>query len=190
MGKVFLPAGEWYDFFRDIRYDGDQEMLIEIQPDEIPCYVKAGAIIPMQSVVQHTKEQPEPVLHLHVYYGSDSSSFTYYDDDGATYAFENGAYYKRLIHFNPASNSLLLEQPEGSFMPFFTRVRIYLHGFGELAYVTINGHQVATQKTNYRFISPISNFDPFEFNADLSKEILNLRYIEFNDEPKLTELKW
>lgn len=190
MGKVFLPEGEWYDFFRDIRYAGDQEMLIEIKPDEIPCYVKAGSIIPMQTVVQHTKEQPEPVLHLHVYHGHQSTSFEYYDDDGATYAYENGEYYKRMLYFNAEERQILLDHPEGNFQPFFQRVRLYLHGFEEGDQLQVNGQPVQVHREDVRFVEPISNFDPFEFNADLTKQIQHLPYIEFDDQPALTEIKW
>lgn len=190
LGKVFLPEGEWYDFFRDIRYAGDQEMLIEIRPDEIPCYVKAGSIIPMQTVVQHTKEQPEPVLYLHVYRGDRSSSFEYYDDDGATYAYEQGDYYKRMLFFNAAERQILLDHPEGNFTPFFQRVRVYLHGFEVGDHLQVNGQAVGVQREDVRFVEPISNFDPFEFNADLTKQLPQLPFIEFDDQPHLTEIKW
>ncbi len=189
--KVLLPKGAWYDFYRDTHYEGDTEILYEVRSDEIPIFVKAGAIIPMQTQVQSTKEQPEDVLLLHVYHGSEASVFDFYDDDGETYAYRNGQHYSRMLCVNPADRQILLDTPEGSYAPFFRRVRIYLHGFHNLgATVEVNGRQVSVQREDHRFVWPISNFDPWENRNDQSKIIHGLPFVEFADEPTLVHINW
>lgn len=191
MAKVFFPAGGWYDFFRDRYYDGDQEVLVEVQSDEIPCYVRAGAIVPMQDVVQHTNETPAPTLHLHVYKGNTATSFEYYDDDGATYGYEEGAFYKRQFSFHPNEQQLLLDHPEGNYSPFFHQVKVYFHGFQHLPpSIRVNDEEVAVQYETIRFVAPISNFDPWGNDSDNSKEIRDIHTITFNDQPQLMAVQW
>jgi alpha-glucosidase len=62
--------------------------------DEVPLYVRAGAIVPMQPVVQYTGEKPNGPLELRVYLPNNTSSNdcrgTLYQDDGHTFAYQKG----------------------------------------------------------------------------------------------------
>lgn len=51
--------------------------------DEIPVFVKAGAIIPMGPEVDYADEKPLDPLTLDIY-AKGESSFTLYEDDGQT----------------------------------------------------------------------------------------------------------
>ncbi|HAA17271.1 MAG TPA: glycoside hydrolase family 31, partial [Cytophagales bacterium] len=84
--KVYLPAGkDWYDLHSGEFHTGGQEVYADSPNWRLPLYIQAGAILPMQTLVQSLTEKPEPVLHLHVYAGGDGTNYTYYEDDGATY---------------------------------------------------------------------------------------------------------
>jgi alpha-glucosidase len=127
--KIYLPQGEWYNAYTGERSGGGQEKLIELTADRLPVFVKAGSIIPRQSVVQSTSEAPSDTLDLHIYQGKEANSFVYYEDDGATYAYEKGGFYQRTIHLDPASRTLTLDKPEGQFATRFGHIRLLLHGF-------------------------------------------------------------
>ena len=45
--KVYLPEGQWYDFFTNKCYEGKQ-WYISDEESRMPVYVKAGASIPMK----------------------------------------------------------------------------------------------------------------------------------------------
>ena len=63
--KVFFPPGEWYYLFDGTKIKGDQEIIVESPIHKLPVYVKAGAILPMQKPVLHTKEKTtELILHI------------------------------------------------------------------------------------------------------------------------------
>src|SRR5437868_5398721 len=83
----------------------------------------------MQSVVQNTKEKGDGILYLHIWKGKEASAFTYYEDDGITYEYEKGQYYKRTIRYEPGSGKLTLEKKSGSYSSKFKKVKIVLHGF-------------------------------------------------------------
>ena len=67
--------------------------LIKLRPalDEVPVYVRAGAIIPRQSLVQNTGETPNGPLELRVYPGPDCKG-SLYQDDGHSLDYEKGSF--------------------------------------------------------------------------------------------------
>ena len=137
--KVYLPAGGWYRLSDDTYYEGGREILAEAPIHDLPVFAKAGAIIPMQSVIQNTTVNPDETLLLHVYYGKESSAFIYYEDDGVSYEYEKGVYLKRRISFIPSKSEISIGEKEGSMTGKFTRVKLILHGFLAIDTVTVNG---------------------------------------------------
>ncbi|XHR98331.1 DUF5110 domain-containing protein [Mucilaginibacter sp. UC70_90] len=86
----------------------------------------------MQSVVQSTNEKGDGILQVHVWNGREANSFIYYEDDGVSYDYEQGVYYKRVISFNPIEKSLSLSSVEGSSKSRFTHLKFVLHGFEDV----------------------------------------------------------
>ena len=158
--KVYLPAGGWYDLYNDEMTMGGKENTLEIGMAKMPVYVKAGSIIPMQSLVQSTSMAPTDTLLVHVYKGTAANSFIYYEDDGKSFDYEKGMFYKRNIMYNPAANQIIFENAEGQMNSKFNNVAIVLHGFGNMENAKANGNTVGLQKTFTSMINPISQFDP------------------------------
>jgi alpha-glucosidase len=127
LAKVYLPEGNWYRLSTDERYAGNAGYNVDAPLRDLPVFVKAGSIIPLQSVIQFTGQSPDPVLEIHVYKGDTPSSFLYYEDDGSTYAYEQGGYFKRLITYDPAAGKLIFGAAEGTFNSRFTSVRVIFH---------------------------------------------------------------
>lgn len=159
-GKVFLPAGNWYKLYTDEALAGNQESIIELNNKTLPVYVKGSSIIPMQSLVQSTSEKPTDTLSLHVYKGSDANTFVYYEDDGESFDYEKGGFYKRSITYQPSAARLTLEAPSGSRASQFRFIRLILHGFEQKQELKVNGAAQPLQQFSFSFLSPISRFDP------------------------------
>lgn len=157
--KVYFPKGNWYDLYSDEPENGGKEKLIEITRQKLPAYVKESSIIPMQSLVQSTAFAPTDTLQLHIYKGSVNNSFVYYEDDGRSFDYEKGMFYKRMIHYDAVSQVLTLEKAEGSLASKFKHIALVLHGFSNQQ-VSINGAAASLQKTMTYLLSPISKFDP------------------------------
>jgi alpha-glucosidase len=104
--KAYLPKGEWYDFYTDQYFDGQQEVFAESPQDKLPVYVLAGSIIPMQSPIQHTAEMPSDTLYVHLYKSQSNKdiAWKYYEDDGVSYDYQNGKFYLREIIYKPEIN--------------------------------------------------------------------------------------
>ena len=69
----------------------------------------------MQGKVQSTRDNPGPVLYVHVFNGAERSEFVYYDDDGETLNYRKGQFRKRTLAFDPAAKQITFSRPNGSF---------------------------------------------------------------------------
>lgn len=151
--KTYLPSDGFYDFYDDTFYPEAGEYVVDAhngrQGTRLPVFIKAGSIIPMQSVVQNLSEKPSDTLELHVYYGTEKNEFEFYDDDGETFDYREGLFYKRNIIFDPLKKEIKLTRVEGNFTSPFKVIRIYLHGFPpELKYI-LNGKKTSPIEEMY-----------------------------------------
>ncbi|HPE58217.1 MAG TPA: glycoside hydrolase family 31 protein [Bacteroidales bacterium] len=155
---VYLPKGEWYNLFNDEKIAGDQEVQINCSDYTIPLYVKASSIIPMQSLVQSTKDKPSDTLLVHVYNGSASNRFVYYEDDGKSFDYEKGGYCKRIIDFNPADKSITIENQDGNFSSHFKKIKLVLHGFPEdIESLSVNGINIPLNPGDEKVLNPLQH---------------------------------
>ncbi len=126
---VYLPEGEWYRFSTDEYFEGNQVVNVPSPLNDLPVFVKGGAIIPMQSLIQSTSDEGDGILYIHVWNGAKANEFVYYEDDGISYNYENGEYYKRVISFSPEERTVILSEIEGNYSSKFEKLQIVLHGF-------------------------------------------------------------
>lgn len=128
--EVYLPGNKkWYRLNSNEVYEGGNAYTVKSPINNLPVFVQAGAIIPMQHTIQHTKEKGDGILLLHIYKGNEPTTYTYYEDDGETYNYEKGNFYKREILYDGLSNKLQLKPKEGSYTSKFNKLKIILHGF-------------------------------------------------------------
>ncbi len=169
MLKVYLPDGVWYRMSSDKKYEGDSIYYVDAALNNLPVFIKAGAIIPMQNVVQSTADKGDGILKLNVWFGDKRSDFIYYEDDGDTYQYEKGAYYKRLIKFRPDTHQIDLEQAEGQYHTKFSRIELILHNFPKTSSVTINGAITNTSNTSKEIQTVSFKNDSDKINIQLLK---------------------
>jgi alpha-glucosidase len=128
--EVYLPGNiKWYRFSNDELFAGGKSYYVPAPLNDVPVFVKEGAIIPMQSVVQHTKEKGDGILYLHIWKGDSTTTFTYYEDDGETYGYEKGEYYKRTITIKGKEKEILFSAVEGNYKSKFEKIKVIFHGF-------------------------------------------------------------
>jgi alpha-glucosidase len=159
VADVYLPGTgtKWYRLSTDQVFAGGQTQYVPSPLDDLPVFVRAGGIIPMQRVIQNTKEAGDGILYLHVYRGTDSSSYTYYEDDGTSYHYENGKFYLRTIRYQPAASRILLDGAKADYPTRFVRVRVIFHGMSSWDHVKINGTPVAVTKDQKLYFVDFNN---------------------------------
>jgi alpha-D-xyloside xylohydrolase len=103
--EVYLPAGtDWYNWWSGERSKGGQTIRVAAPIDTIPLFVRAGSIVPLGSAVEST-HQKQTVARVKVFPGADAD-FTLFDDDGNTYAYENGGGTVTRLHWDQAGKRL------------------------------------------------------------------------------------
>jgi alpha-glucosidase/alpha-D-xyloside xylohydrolase len=112
---VYLPRGSWYDFWTEAKQEGGREVSRPVDLATLPLFVRAGAIVPLGPVKQHTAEKVDGPLTLQVYPGADSA-FMLYEDDGLTFDYRKGEWMGVRIEWNDARGRLSLRLAEGSRM--------------------------------------------------------------------------
>jgi len=100
---VYLPAGEWIDYWTNEHYEGGQNILADAPLDRLPLYIRAGAVIPTLMSDEWKPQLKEGAVVKHVLYaakaGSQLSS-QWYEDDANTYDYEQGS--SNLMQFTAA----------------------------------------------------------------------------------------
>jgi alpha-glucosidase len=103
--RVHLPAGTWYELNRNAPIAGNHSFNVTAKLDEIPVYVRAGTILPLGPIIQHTGDLPGGPLEVQIYPGQDGR-FTLVEDDGLTTAYLNGQIRRTTFTWNDASRKL------------------------------------------------------------------------------------
>ena len=112
--EVYFPEGGWYDFYTGKFIQGGRRITVEAPYERMPLFVREGSIIPVGGAAEWTEDLPADHITFLVYAGKDAD-FTFYEDDGLTYAYEKGQYGSFTLHWDDAARILTLEQREGSF---------------------------------------------------------------------------
>ena len=175
--KVYLPSGNWYNFFTGEKHAGKRELVVETSMEDLPVFAKEGAIVPMQSEVQYTGDRHDGLLRLHIYHGAVQTEQQLYEDDGETFDFEQGAYYERLVAFDGKRNTLTLQERTGKRGSKFSRMRVYLHGF-EADSFQVNGKAAVVAHEDLTLLDPITEFDPLPQRHKKHLQVQDLKYIE------------
>ncbi len=126
---ITLPPGDWYDFWTGAKHAHSERIQLRPRLDEMPLYVRAGAILPMQPVVQNTGETPDGPLQLHVYPGEDCRG-SLYEDDGHTFAYQKGEILR--INYScaasPSSLSITSTLETSAYKPWWNSTTLTAYG--------------------------------------------------------------
>ncbi|MGB6483662.1 MAG: TIM-barrel domain-containing protein [Candidatus Acidiferrales bacterium] len=113
--RVYLPRGDWYDFWAGERTEGGREINRDVDLETLPLFVRAGAILPLGPVRQHTGEKVDGPLSVTIYPGADGS-FLLYEDDGKSFDYRKGEWMGIQMAWNDSRRVLRLHLAPGSRM--------------------------------------------------------------------------
>ena len=113
--SVYLPSGDWYDFWTNERLAGGREITRPVDLETMPLYIAAGSILPLGPIKQHTGERVDQPWSISVYPGA-NGSFLLYEDDGCSFNYRKGEWMGTKLTWNDASRVLTLALAPGSRM--------------------------------------------------------------------------
>lgn len=79
--EVYLPKGDWYDWWTNKKESGGQSVIRSVDLSTMPIYVRAGAVIPVGPIRQYSNESVNEPTTLKIYQGA-NGLYTLYEDDG------------------------------------------------------------------------------------------------------------
>lgn len=146
---VWIPAGEWMESASGRRFTGPREVARSFSIDQVPVYVRAGAIVPMQPAMLYTDEKPLDPLVLEVYplANHQSSTYTLYADGSRSEAYKRGActWTRIAAEQSGEATTIRVAPVEGSY-PGMIAERAYevrLPADWPPSLVTVNGRRLA-----------------------------------------------
>jgi alpha-glucosidase len=93
---VYFPKGEWIDFHTGARVEGGKTHKVDAPVERLPVFVRAGSMVAMQPVVQHTGEMAaQPIVFRAFPDSQGRATGVLYDDDGESMAYRDGAFLRQ-----------------------------------------------------------------------------------------------
>ena len=91
---VYLPKGVWYDYWSGEKLEGGRYVIREAALDEMPLFVRAGAVLPHYPEMDHVSSEKDKALILRVYPGENGivREYFHYQDNGEDFAYRDGEY--------------------------------------------------------------------------------------------------
>jgi len=89
--KVYFPAGIWYDFNTNQKYEGSRFYDIEMSLDQIPLFVKEGTILPLAKPEQYITRNTIFEITCHTY-GKDCKPALLFEDDSYTLDYQKNQF--------------------------------------------------------------------------------------------------
>jgi alpha-glucosidase len=91
--SVYLPEGNWFDYWNDNEYPGMGWSDIAAPLERWPLFVRGNSILPSGPLMQYTGQHSTDPLTFICYMAEDGlAHYTLYEDDGSTLAYRNGAF--------------------------------------------------------------------------------------------------
>jgi alpha-glucosidase len=175
--RLKLPPGVWFDYWtgekiqNETTQKGAEGLVIQPKLEILPVYVREGAILPLQPVIQSTDETPQGALTLRVFPGKDCKG-SLYMDDGKTRAYTRGEFLR--LEFScgitPDGLTLHIGERQGSFHPWWNRIDVEIYGWDSTS---------ASVRRNGGAATPATSIDTIKHTARL----------EVSDEPKGCDLE-
>jgi alpha-glucosidase len=147
--NVWLPPGEWIEWPTGKHFavadQAGSSFARNFSIDQVPVYLRAGAIVPMQPPMRYTGEKPVDPLIVNVWplQPGSTSNYSVYEDSGVAVEYQRGAFTRTPIKATQSGDTLRIEigPVQGSF-PGMLRARAYelsLPADWPPAAVTVNG---------------------------------------------------
>lgn len=87
--KVYLPKGDWYDWWTSDKQGGGKYISRKVDLATMPMYAPAGAIIPVDPIRQYVNEKVEEPTTIKIFTGKDGR-YVLYNDDGISQEYMEG----------------------------------------------------------------------------------------------------
>jgi alpha-glucosidase (family GH31 glycosyl hydrolase) len=131
--KFYLPQGSWFDYSTGKPVHGGTDISIKTDGttwQDIPLYVRDGSILASQPSAVGNELSPTTPLVLDVFpSAARAANFVVYDDDGHTYTYETGEYFRQEFAAtrSAASTDIQIQAATGTYKAHFPTYVLRVH---------------------------------------------------------------
>jgi hypothetical protein len=145
---VWLPPGDWYDFWTDERVVGGRAIDVAAPTGKLPLFVKGGAIVPRAISSNGTGSWDRTTRLVDTYAGA-SGSFSLHEDDGISEAHLTGARSITTLRSGEGPR-LEIAAEDGSYAgaPAARTYVVRFHGVSERVDLALNAAPIANATTD------------------------------------------
>ena len=138
--ELYLPAGEWFDFWTGERFVGNRSMRVPVTLESLPIFARAGAFVFLQPVIQHTGEMAGQPLQVQVYPAATSQT-EWYEDDGESLGYQRGDWARRQFRQQRDDKTITITASalEGRYRPAPRSLQFHLIGEHAAKHIQLNG---------------------------------------------------
>ncbi|MCD9573817.1 glycoside hydrolase family 31 protein [Flavobacterium soyae] len=149
--RMYIPRGEWYNYWTNDLFVGGREVWIDTKFDEIPVFVKAGAIIPKYPVQQYVGELEFDELTLDVYFKNGKEKSVVYEDAQDGYDYKKGRYSFLSFRTIGKEKELIIQlHKEGKYDTPYSKYKINLIGLPfKVTEIEIDNEKIEFDKISF-----------------------------------------
>ena len=113
--SVYFPKQcGWYNLYTNEYVEGGQSLVVDAPYEQIPVFVREGAIIPFGPEMEWCDEKPAELINFYIYAGQ-NGAFQLYEDEGVNYNYEKGKFATIDITYDDADKTVKFGARKGSF---------------------------------------------------------------------------
>jgi alpha-glucosidase len=149
--RMYLPQGNWYNYWTQELVKGKRELWVATDFDQIPLFVKEGAIIPKYPIQQYVGELEIVDLSLEIFYKLGKEKSHVYEDAQDGYDYNKGRYSYKTFNLNGKDKELIIQQhKEGDFETLYKTIKISLIGLPfKIKEIEIDNEKVSFESVSF-----------------------------------------
>lgn len=103
--SVYFPAGVWYDFNTNKKYEGGRSYNITLSTDQLPMFVKDHTILPLAKPLPYITGQTVFQVSCNIY-GNPTGAIQLFEDNSYNYDYTKDAYNWVTLSWNGKKGSV------------------------------------------------------------------------------------
>jgi len=144
--SVWLPSGVWVNWNGTQTYTGPIVVTNNYEVQDIPLFVRAGVVIPLQTAASVSSSYADPLMWTVFHMGADSGQGKIYEDDGESLGYMNNQYGTTNVVYQdtPSIIEVDISATFGSFTgkPDSRSHIVQVRGFNTPSSVSVNGKTI------------------------------------------------
>ena len=146
--RMYIPRGNWYNYWNNEPVQGGRETWIDVAFDQIPLFVKAGAVVPKYPVQQYVGELEIEELKLDVYFKNGKETSQVFEDAQDGYDYRKGRYSLSTFTVDGKEKDLVVRQhKEGKFETPYSKFAISIVGLPfDITGIEIDNELIAPER--------------------------------------------